>query len=155
MKKNGLRLVFDDKELLRRLKRVETATRRDAASKGLKAGANHLIGAIKVNIAEQPLVDSSDLMNSVTEDEIYLGDKSWITFGPHKIYAAIHEFGGVILPTNGPYLVFEGKDGKLVFTKSVTMPARPYIRPAVDTEGDEAIRIMGNTIGKVIDGAYG
>ncbi len=153
-KRSNLVLKFDDRELMRRLKKVDVAVRQRAASKGLKAGAEHLIGAIKVNIAEIPLVDEGNLMNSVTEDELHLGKTSWIDFGPHTVYAAIHEFGGVILPTNSPYLVFEGKDGKLVFTKSVTMPARPYIRPAVDTEGDEALRILGKTLGSEIEGAF-
>ncbi len=47
------------------------------------------------------------------------------------IYAKIHEFGGVITPRHGPFLVFE-IDGKLIRTKKVTIPARPYLRPAVD-----------------------
>jgi phage gpG-like protein len=47
------------------------------------------------------------------------------------VYAKIHEYGGVIR-ARGKYLTFIGSDGKRVFTKSVTIPARPYMRPAVD-----------------------
>lgn len=154
MKKSKLSLKFDDKDLLRRLKKVDAAVGRQAAAKALRAGSHHLMGVIKKNIAEKPLVDSGDLMSSVTEDELRTGSTSWTTFGPHKIYAAIHEFGGVIFPTNGPYLVFKGKDGNLVFTKSVTIPARPYIRPAIDTDGDKALEILGETLGREIDGAF-
>lgn len=46
------------------------------------------------------------------------------------IYAAIHEFGGVITPKRAKWLVFD-VDGETVFTKKVTIPARPYMRPAV------------------------
>ncbi len=154
MVKNGIRLTFNDKDLKRRLAKVDAAVRSDAASKGLRAGSNYLIGLIKANIAARPLVDTGDLMNSVTEDDIHIGDKSWIEFGPHKIYAAIHEFGGVIRPIKGKFLVFKGKDGNMVFTKSVTMPARPYIRPAVDEHGDEALKLVGDTIGQILDGKW-
>ena len=50
-------------------------------------------------------------------------------------YARIHEFGGVIKPKNGKYLVFE-INGQKVFAKSVTMPARPYLRPALHDNRD-------------------
>lgn len=151
----GLRLTLDDKDLRRRLARCEDIVKKEASSKGLRAGSNYLIGQIKINITQRPLVDTGNLLNSVQEDELHLGEKAWITFGPHTVYARIHEYGGVIRPTNGKFLVFKGKDGNMVFTKSVTIPARPYIRPALDEHGDEALDLMGDTIGKVIDGAYG
>lgn len=155
MRKSKLVLKFDDRDLLRRLKKMDAAVGRQAAAKALRAGAQHLMGVIKVNIAEKPLLDIGNLRDSVVEDELHTGSTSWITFGPHTVYAAIHEFGGIILPTNGPFLVFKGKDGKLVFTRSVTMPARPYIRPAIDSDGDEALEILGETLGREIDEAYG
>lgn len=43
-------------------------------------------------------------------------------------YAAIHEFGGTILPKNGPFLVFMGRDGHLVKVRKVTIPARMGFR---------------------------
>jgi HK97 gp10 family phage protein len=48
--------------------------------------------------------------------------------------AKIHEFGGVIKAKNKPYLVFTTEDGEWHTVKSVTMPARPYLRPAFDSE---------------------
>lgn len=154
MAKNSLKLTWDDRDLKRRLAKVEAAVKTEAVSKGLRAGSNFLIGHIKTNITSINLIDTGDLLNSVTEDELHTGSKAYVTFGPHKIYAAIHEFGGVILPTKGPYLVFKGKDGKMVFTKSVTMPARPYIRPAMDNQGDEALKLMGSTIGDILDSKW-
>lgn len=47
-------------------------------------------------------------------------------------YALIHELGGVITPKQAKVLVFE-IDGRKVFARSVTIPARPYLRPAADT----------------------
>lgn len=46
-------------------------------------------------------------------------------------YALIHELGGVIKPVRAPALVFQ-VDGQWVRTQQVTIPARPYLRPAAD-----------------------
>jgi hypothetical protein len=46
-------------------------------------------------------------------------------------YALIHELGGVITPLVAKVLAFE-LNGQLVFARSVTIPARPYLRPAAD-----------------------
>lgn len=53
------------------------------------------------------------------------------------VYAKIHEFGGVITPRTKKYLSWIGEDGKRVFTKKSVIPARPYLRPAVDTHMGE------------------
>lgn len=47
------------------------------------------------------------------------------------IYALIHELGGTILPKKGTHLTFQ-IGGNWVRTKSVTIPKRPYLRPAAD-----------------------
>ena len=154
-KKSNFTLTFDDKEIRRKLAQVETAVRVEATKKGLHALALFLIGHIKVNIVNRKLVDTGNLLGSVQEDELVVfSDGGYVMFGPHTVYAAIHEFGGVILPTNGPYLVFKGKDGNWVMTKSVHMPARPYIRPALDEHGKEALDFMGSTIGSIIEGSW-
>ena len=47
-------------------------------------------------------------------------------------YAAIHELGGTIEPVNAPKLAIPQEDGGVVLVDSVTIPARPYLRPAAD-----------------------
>jgi len=47
------------------------------------------------------------------------------------VYAKIHEFGGVIVPIKAHALRFQ-IGGQWVTTKIVHMPARPYLRPAVN-----------------------
>lgn len=46
-------------------------------------------------------------------------------------YARIHEYGGVIHATNAEYLTFRIAD-QWISVPSVTIPARPYLRPAVE-----------------------
>ena len=60
-----------------------------------------------------------------------------VMVGTDVIYAAIHEFGGVITPKKAKALAFE-IGGELIFAKSVHIPARPYLRPAFDTNLEKA-----------------
>lgn len=54
------------------------------------------------------------------------------TWGVQDVrYALIHELGGVITPVTAKALAFKIGD-RWVFAKSVTIPARPYLRPAAD-----------------------
>lgn len=69
--------------------------------------------------------------------------------GTNLIYAAIHEFGGVIRPINGPFLVFE-IDGQVIRARKVTIPARPYMRPAYDTTLAPATAAIGKTFEKLV-----
>ena len=50
-------------------------------------------------------------------------------------YARIHQFGGVITPKNAKRLRFE-LNGKAVFAKKVTMPARPYLGVSAQNASD-------------------
>ncbi len=47
-------------------------------------------------------------------------------------YALIHELGGTITPKTAKALAIPQPDGSVRFAKSVTIPARPYLRPAAD-----------------------
>lgn len=156
MAKPAFRLTFDDRDLKKRLNKVEAAVKKEAVEKGLRAAEYFLIGNIKIYLIESSGLNmqSGNLLNSIQEAELHIGKKSYVTFGPHAVYAAIHEFGGVIRATHAPFLVFMTKDGKLVRTKSVTIPARPYIRPVMDRDGDEALKLLGDTIGSIIDNKW-
>jgi phage gpG-like protein len=46
-------------------------------------------------------------------------------------YARIHEYGGTILPKNGPYLVFKTPDGAWHKVTQVVMPERSYLRSSL------------------------
>lgn len=47
-------------------------------------------------------------------------------------YALIHELGGVIVPKKAKALAIPQADGSVRLVKKVTIPARPYLRPAAD-----------------------
>lgn len=48
------------------------------------------------------------------------------------IYARIHELGGTIVPREKEALKFQLPDGSWQLARSVTIPPRPYLRPAAD-----------------------
>jgi hypothetical protein len=47
-------------------------------------------------------------------------------------YALIHELGGTIVPVKARALAIPQPDGSVRLVKSVTIPPRPYLRPAAD-----------------------
>jgi phage virion morphogenesis protein len=59
-----------------------------------------------------------------------------VAVGTNKIYAAIHQFGGTIVPRNGDFLAFR-MGGKVVFARKVVIPARPYL--GISTEDRQEI----------------
>jgi phage virion morphogenesis protein len=49
-----------------------------------------------------------------------------LRIGTNKIYGAIHQFGGIIVPRQYPALVFK-INGRLHWARQVTIPARPFL----------------------------
>lgn len=72
--------------------------------------------------------------------------------GPLSVYARIQELGGVIRATNAPALRFQAEDGNWVVVKAVTIPARPYLRPAADTNKDSIMGAVGVILNQLIEG---
>lgn len=62
------------------------------------------------------------LQGSIT----YQAGRNEVRTGTNKIYAAIHQFGGVIKAKNGGALAFK-MGNRIVRTPSVTIPARPFL----------------------------
>lgn len=56
----------------------------------------------------------------------YKASENSAEWGTNVIYAAIHQFGGIIKAKAGKKLAFMGLKG-MVFLDQVTIPARPYL----------------------------
>jgi phage gpG-like protein len=82
----------------------------------------------------QPLRDTGRLQRSISA----LADGNGVTIGTNLVQARLQQFGGTIVPKRAKVLAFPGPDGELIFTKKVTIKARPYLPlrrgtpPAVD-----------------------
>lgn len=80
-------------------------------------------------------------------------DEVEVAVGTDLEYAAIHEFGGTITPKTAKKLHFF-VDGEEVFADEVQIPARPYLRPALDENKDKVVEEIGAAlkaaIGKLV-----
>lgn len=84
-----------------------------------------------VNATDKLSVRGGDLRSGIDYDITRRGLNSKARVGVGGVkYAAIHEFGGTIRAKKD-WLTFQTRDGEWHRVKQVTIPARPYIRPAV------------------------
>lgn len=61
------------------------------------------------------------------------------------IYGPIHEFGGTIKPKVGKYLKFQIA-GQWKTVKQVVIPAKPFLRPAIQKSQDNMVEIITRQI---------
>jgi len=79
---------------------------------------------------------SGRLRGSITSRVRLSGDKVSGELGTNVIYARIHELGGEIRPKTAQYLKFQIA-GQWRSVKQVLMPARPFLRPAMEDNLDK------------------
>ena len=111
-------------------KQGQSFAQRNYGRNGLRAPT----GNLKRSIVGRALTGSEGIGIS-----LHAGDRRQV------VYAAIHEFGGTITAKNGPYLHFTGRKG-WARVQQVTIPPRPYIRPAIDN----LRKILPKDISKVV-----
>ena len=87
----------------------------------------------------QTLTLSGLLRRSITNTS----DDKTAVIGTNRIYAGIHQFGGVITAKKSKYLRFK-INGREVFAKSVVIPARPFL--GVSETDKEAVKDELNTL---------
>lgn len=73
-------------------------------------------------------------------------------WGVNRIYAAIHQFGGVILPKLASALKFAIPGGGFAVVKAVRMPARPYLG-VNDADRSDILDVFQRRIGAATGGA--
>lgn len=75
-------------------------------------------------------VRSGHLRRSIKSDVEYKRKTIIGRLWTNVIYAAIHEYGGVIVPVRARFLSFK-INNTWITTKRVVMPKRPYLYPAI------------------------
>ncbi|HEY1505749.1 MAG TPA: phage virion morphogenesis protein [Stellaceae bacterium] len=83
------------------------------------------------------LRESGQLMGSL----VYQVTANQLAWGSPKVYAAIHQKGGTIVPRSADALVFR-LGNETVFARKVTIPARPYL--GVSAEDREVMGQMAD-----------
>jgi len=119
---------------------VTTKVATDAA----KAGGTELINYAKINVISNFKMRSWNLYDSL---KVVVTSAGYVRAGSYRnAYARIQEFGGTIVPKRAHFLSWIDDDGVMRFARSVTIPPRPFIRPAYDEHKDDIIKAMSNVI---------
>ncbi len=79
------------------------------------------------------------LLGSIFYRTAEAGEKVIGIAGTAQVYARVHEEGATITAKRAKYLRFQVA-GRWVMKRSVTIPARPYLRPAMEAAGKEFVR---------------
>lgn len=95
---------------------------------------------------------SGRLRASITSRVKIEGDRVTGVLGSNVIYARIHELGGIIRARNAKALVFKIPGVGWRQAQSVTIPARPYLRPAITRNLDAVGQIISGRIEEAFNG---
>lgn len=126
--KGMARLVIANKDMTLLMKTIGeglvTSTRHRFATSTAPDGSRWLPSrrVLESKKGGRTLVLSSRLMRSITQQS----DSTTVRIGTNVVYAAIHQFGGIIRPKTKKALSF-GKGKNKVTVSKVTIPARPYL----------------------------
>lgn len=144
--------IIGVKEFAEQLARIGGAAAGQALVGAVTAGALIVQNAAK----EKAPFRSGTLRRSIrTEPAEVSATHAAVVIGTGEVYAAVQEFGAVIVPVRARALRFEDppKSGHIVFAQRVHVPAHPYLRPAMDENiGNVAIEI-GEALRRLIEAA--
>jgi phage gpG-like protein len=138
----------DIKGLLAMLNSAEKAVNDKTRVQMLTIGGEVYQQEIRANIARKLNRNSRGALSAgvqvrkVNQYSVRIG-----VFG--VVYAAIHEYGGIITPKRAKVLRFE-IGGKVIFSKYVVIPARPYFAPGIKTGHRKADRAMTAYVKKLL-----
>jgi phage gpG-like protein len=148
----GVRLTAQLSGDMRERIRKAQGSAREAIQKGVILAAAEVQRRAKINVKEK--LNTTDESKGTLARSIGIqGNAAQLSaaVGPAVIYGRIHEEGGVIRPVHGEWLVFKVKVATMlrrtraghyrragaiyawIKTKKVTIPARPYLRPALES----------------------
>lgn len=125
-------------KLERKLLKLKAVASPDVLQRALLAAAQPIRNEAQVRAP----VKTTNLRRSIATEPFEKTTKRVsVLVGTDEKYAAIHEYGGEIVPRNARALAFQIA-GEWIVTQRVTILARPYLRPAYDAQRDEAVRIF-------------
>jgi phage gpG-like protein len=139
--------IVNEQEFLNWMNSLVAGASGESLDEAVFAGALEVKNQIDANIVKVHLIDTGNLRNSIDAHHGMVSKtQAEANTGTPVPYAAIHEFGGVIKQDNA-----WGKGIK----QTIHMPARPYMRPAVDEHKDEIVDKIGQVIVMNLEKARG
>ncbi|WP_052494009.1 phage virion morphogenesis protein [Nitrosospira sp. NpAV] len=130
---NLIALGRDNKDAMRDIATLGENSTRERFRTEIGPDGRRWKPSIRVQISGgRTLTKDGHLGDSITSHS----GRDFAEWGVNRIYAAIHQFGGVIKPRNASSLRFKLANGAFVTTKSVTIPARPFLGINAGDEAD-------------------
>jgi hypothetical protein len=127
----------------------------ETLEKALMAGGQVVEGAAKVNVEKtfsSKSMGGAGLGGSIHTVVVSRGSNSCLVHvGPSVIYGRIQELGGVIKPVTAKMLSWVNAEGERIFANMVHIPARPYLRPALDENIDKVNQAIAFQIKKGVE----
>lgn len=131
-------------EFKAQLGRLTGATSGHMLGQAGTAGLLLVQNAAKQKVPKRTRTLSRSIHTEVLEERASYAE---VATGTDLEYAAIQEFGGVIMPKKAKMLHWVDREtGEDVFAHSVTIPAQPYLRPAWDENKDAMIEAVKSSL---------
>lgn len=140
------------KHFLEALEGMEADVRKRGLGNAVETGGRLVQGYARVNITNTFKAQSGNLAGSIRVEVSADADKATARIGPTAIYGRIQELGGTVRPLVKKELHWVDEDGKHHRAKSVTLPARPYLAPAMEDNEDRILASMADSLRRDIEG---
>lgn len=128
------------------LNAINQSVRKDTLHKAAWAGAEVVRNYAKLNIRSTFSAKSKGVRGLAGSMNIRVASESdkecTLDIGPSKVYGRIQELGGIIKPVYAKMLSWINDSGERVFARSVRIPPRPYLRPAMDEHKDDIVQAV-------------
>jgi HK97 gp10 family phage protein len=137
------------------LTRMGKAARGNALKDAAMAGGQVVEAYARINANSVFSSKATNYLAGSIHTEIVRSDDTSVevAIGSNVEHARIHELGGTIKPVFKKMLSWVNDQGERVFANVVHMPARPYLRPALDEHHDDIRDGVGHAIKKNIEAA--
>lgn len=141
-------------EFAEALKRLDKTARGKALKRSAMAGGYVIEAQAKINANTTFKASTSNLAGSIFTDTISESDMEVeVAVGPSVVYGRIQELGGTVKPVSAKLLHWVNEQGEHRTAKEVTLPARPYLRPAIDENGDKIVKAISENLRIEIEAA--
>ena len=148
--------VLGLKDLTDNLKRIAGVVGGAALADSLATGAQEIVWQAQQNVMAQGLYDTMALHDSIKTRKV---NQYTVNVVVGAIYGAVHEYGGTFTITERQRGFFWAKHAEtgddmwkaLALSATYTIPARPYLRPAID----EMKKAAGLTVAQSLGGRFG
>jgi len=147
--------VLGLKDLTDNLKRIAGVVGGAALADSLATGAQEIVWQAQQNVMAQGLYDTMALHDSIKTRKV---NQYTVNVVVGAIYGAVHEYGGTFTITERQRGFFWAKHAEtgddmwkaLALSATYTIPARPYLRPAID----EMKKAAGLTVAQSLGGRF-